>query len=189
MRPAFPEGSLVEADRSQYMISGRRWVWHVPREQRRPRCWETWGWGRLGMERGRRPGSNTPLEKGGSGSTQNSETAGPISWPTSHSTEAENGLERAHGPRGLPAAPSPLPSAFLTCPPSPDPPGWRRRRVTEGGCGRSSWGWGGPASEKPVGEAAPPGCGPAPSPGLENALSTCFRARKSGRSHFTDCAN
>lgn len=64
----------MEADRSQYMISGRRWVWHVPREQRRPRCWETWGWGRLGMEHGRRRGSNTPPEKGGSGGTQNSET-------------------------------------------------------------------------------------------------------------------
>lgn len=45
------------------MISGRRCVWHVPSEQRCLCCWETWRWGRLGMERERKAGSNNPLEK------------------------------------------------------------------------------------------------------------------------------
>ena len=81
--------------------------------------------------------------KGDRGVPRTPRRAGPVSWPTSHSTEAENGLERAHTHRGLPPAPSPLPSAFLTCPPSPGPPGWRRRRATARECGRPSWGWGG----------------------------------------------
>lgn len=53
-------------------------------------------------------GVQTPHpRKGARGVPRTPKQARPISWPTSHSTEAENGLERAHTPRGLPPAPSP----------------------------------------------------------------------------------
>lgn len=73
---------------------------------------------------------------------------------------------RAHAPRRLLPALCPLPPALLTCPRSPGPPGLRRRGDTAGGCGRPSRGGAGRA----VGEAAPPGCGPAPSPRPDDAL-------------------
>lgn len=90
----------MEAERSQYMISGRRCVWHVPREQRWPRCRGTWCQGRLGRERGKDQSQN-PLQKLG---VQRVSHSGPCA---ARCTGAENrDRKRAHAPQGL------LPSLF-----------------------------------------------------------------------------
>lgn len=159
----------MEAERSQYMISGRRCVWHVPSEQRCLCCWETWRWGRLGMERERKAGSNNPLEKWS-----------PVGDPELRDWRARFLINFRFHRSGKPprevARPSRSPSGSVPAdtgvshlPAESGSPRVEEARSNS----RRVWavivGVGRAGSEKPVGEAAPLGCRPTPFPGLENA--------------------